>query len=431
MSSTCSFRPKYRDNCLVRIPLEDSRLPSVLLTNVCHLQNKLDDLSVLSKQYYPEIICITESWLSCNIPNIAVNLDGYHLIRKDRSSGPGGGVAVYISNNITCCELSIENVDNFEVLWSIVRPKQLPRPLSCLIIAVVYCPPNYDASTMKKLSSFIISSCDRLLRDYPDAGILLTGDFNSLQTNHFNKYLNLSQIVKDATRKNNILDKIFTNCSNFYASPTILSPVGKSDHNCVLVKPKCYYAYTKVESRVVTKQNLSEQVLDNLAHAINSIPWQVMYSMNDCRKQADFFYDRINTAVEQTVPVCTVKISSSDRPWITPYFKTLVAKRGRAFARGDLTLYRCLRNRVNRVRKSLKTQYFLDKVQKLKNGNPSQWWKNMKSICRFGHQPSDSGRFNNILYHSIPVDSSNLASTINMHLCEVTKHPDTCSIAIG
>ena len=75
LSSTCSFRPKHRDNCLVRIPLEDSRLLSVLLTNVCHLQNKLDDLSVLSEQYYPEIMCITESWLSCNIPNIAVNLD--------------------------------------------------------------------------------------------------------------------------------------------------------------------------------------------------------------------------------------------------------------------------------------------------------------------------------------------------------------------
>ena len=75
-----------------------------------------------------------------------------------------------------------------------------------------------------------------------------------------------------------------------------------------------------MESQVATKQNLSEQVLDNLAYAINSIPWQVMYSMNDCRKQADFSYDRINTAVEQTVPVCTAKISSSDRPWITPYF---------------------------------------------------------------------------------------------------------------
>ena len=42
----------------------------------------------------------------------------------------------------------------------------------------------------------------------------------------------------------------------------------KDVYNCVSVKPKCYYAYNKVESRAVTKQNLSEQVLDNIAYAI-------------------------------------------------------------------------------------------------------------------------------------------------------------------
>ena len=67
-----------------------------------------------------------------------------------------GDVAMYISNNITCCESSIENVDDFEILWSIVRPKQLPRPFSCLIIAVVYCSPNFDASTMKKTVIFLL-----------------------------------------------------------------------------------------------------------------------------------------------------------------------------------------------------------------------------------------------------------------------------------
>ena len=81
-----------------------------------------------------------------------------------------------------------------------------------------------------------------------------------------------------------------------------------------MVKPECYYAYNKAVSRVVTKQYISEQVLDNLAYVINGIPWQVMYSMNDCREQADFFYDRINNALEETVPTCSVKISSSDRP---------------------------------------------------------------------------------------------------------------------
>jgi len=54
-------------------------------------------------------------------PDIAVNLDGCHLIRKDRSSGPDGGVAVYISSNVTCCELSSEHVDDSETLWSVLR----------------------------------------------------------------------------------------------------------------------------------------------------------------------------------------------------------------------------------------------------------------------------------------------------------------------
>ena len=218
---------------------------------------------------------------------------------------------------------------------------------------------------MKKLISVIITSCDKLLRDYPDAGVFITGDFNSLQTTQFNKYLNLSQIVKDRTRKNNILDKIFTNCSTLYTSPIILPPVGKSDHCCVLVRPVLYNACNKTVSRVVTKQCLSENIMDELAFVIDNIPWHTMYLMTDCRQQADFFYDHINAAIEMTVPTRIVKVSTSDRPWITTYFKTLISKRGKAFARGEIALYRSIRNRVNRVRKSLK-KVFLRQSAKTK-----------------------------------------------------------------
>jgi len=154
-----------RTSCLCDIPLADYRLPSLLLSNVCHLSNKFDDLTVLAKQYNPDIICITESWLNSDIPDIpvAVNLDGYHIIRKDRLSGSVGGVAVFISSFLDSHELSVENVDNLEILWIKLRPRQLPRPLSCLLVAVVYCPPSYDVPTMKKLTSLITASCDKLL----------------------------------------------------------------------------------------------------------------------------------------------------------------------------------------------------------------------------------------------------------------------------
>jgi len=58
-------------------------------------------------------------------------------------------------------ELSVENADNFELLWIKLKPRQLPRLLSCVpvLVAVIYCPPSYDASTMKKL---VILHCNIL-----------------------------------------------------------------------------------------------------------------------------------------------------------------------------------------------------------------------------------------------------------------------------
>ena len=47
--------------------------------------------------------------------------------------------------------------------------------------------------------------------------------------------------------------------------------------------------------------------MNNLAHAVNDIPWPVMYSMNDCNEQADFFYDCLNSALEETVPSIMLK----------------------------------------------------------------------------------------------------------------------------
>lgn len=213
---------------LRRIPIVDSRLPSVLLTNVCHLGNKLDDLSVTAQQYKPNVICITETWLNENIPDANVNLLGYNLFRKDRVNGSGGGIAIYVSQSVQCHKvvLDIDECNEFEILWVLLRPRQLPRPLSCLLFAVVYCPPSYDAATKNKLSSCIIKSCDELLRKYPCAGVFIVGDFNTLQTNSFNKHLNLVQIVKTSTRGNHILDKIFTNCSSLYTSQSFYLQLG-------------------------------------------------------------------------------------------------------------------------------------------------------------------------------------------------------------
>jgi hypothetical protein len=107
----------FRKRVLRTVPVEDSHLPVLLLTNICHLSNKLDDLSVVVRDLKPTVVCLTETWLDSSVPDIAIDLYGYHAFRKDRSSGCGGGVAVYVLNEVQCRRLLDYERDLYEIMW--------------------------------------------------------------------------------------------------------------------------------------------------------------------------------------------------------------------------------------------------------------------------------------------------------------------------
>ena len=81
------------------------------------------------------------------------------------------------------------------------------------------------------------------------------------------------------------------------------------------------------------------------------------------------------------MPAVRSKVHLNDPSWITPEFKTLIAKRQQAFMSGDLASFRHLRNTVNRERKALRERFFASKVKHLKNTKPSQWWGEVKRIA--------------------------------------------------
>ena len=234
------------------------------------------------------------------------------------------------------------------------------------------------------------------------------------------RHMNLTQIVNKATRHKNILDKIFTNCSHLYTDPEILSPMGKSDHNCVLLRPKLYDMTKISTTKLVKKRSLKADTMTKFSSAINNIRWHEMYSMEDCVNQAEFFYTKLISLIDEITPVETVKFKASDRPWVTPYFKKLISSRDAAFVNGNTALFKSLRNRVNRIRKSLQKQYYLNKIDDLKTDNPAKWWKNLKQICRLD-KTSDSC-FDNIQFHGKPSAAADLPEAINSFLVGITSH---------
>ena len=255
----------------------------------------------------------------------------------------------------------------------------------------------------------------RSVYTYP--GIILCGDFNNLDTSFLAGILRLKQLVNLPTRGLNILDKFFTNFSDYFTDVQILPPLGRSDHKCVLVVPRVGLL-RKVGYRYVVKRVFNNAVYDSIAKDLLSYNWSNMYLENDVQKQADIFYSVVTDAVERHAPVKQLKFKNNDKPWVTIHFKVLIAQRNYAFKINDVVNYHKLRNKVNRIRKSLRKDYLNDKII---NGNGkynSQWWKDIKELCGL-KKSNDVSVFNNCEYRGEIISSVDLPTAINDMLVEL------------
>lgn len=91
-----------RGGALVRLRRRIHRpaLPSLILSNVCSLANKMDELSLLTRSHRDfrdaAAICLTETWLDGSYPDSLLQLPGFSFHRADRTTDSlkqrGGGI---------------------------------------------------------------------------------------------------------------------------------------------------------------------------------------------------------------------------------------------------------------------------------------------------------------------------------------------------
>ena len=48
-----------------------------------------------------DVLCISETWLHAQLDDKEVSVEGYDIIRKDRTNKRGGGVCVYVKSSFT------------------------------------------------------------------------------------------------------------------------------------------------------------------------------------------------------------------------------------------------------------------------------------------------------------------------------------------
>lgn len=239
------------ENCIQVFPVTQSKtsIPSLLLSNVCHIGNKVDELQGVAGINNASIAIVTESWLTSVTPLSSISIGEYNIYRKDRNNRQGGGVVVYVKNYLRSKRLSeFENEDK-EVLWLKLFPPRLPRPLSCILVAGIYFPPDKTAEEEKDTIDYLKNCTNAVLKDNPSAGVLLPGDFNKLCHRNLCRRFKLKSLVRAPTRGNNILDQILTNMDSLFEHTLHIPPLGKSDHQCLLIKPRCQQSKLKPISR--------------------------------------------------------------------------------------------------------------------------------------------------------------------------------------
>ncbi|XP_011662230.2 uncharacterized protein LOC105437395 [Strongylocentrotus purpuratus] len=131
-------------------------------------------------------------------------------------------------------------------------------------------------------------------------------------------------------------------------------------------------------TRVVRPMRASD--IQRFGDWISHDDWAEVLTDDNAQFACDTFYERVTSHTNRCFPSKKVKIHVRDKPWVTPYLKSLIKKRQDAFAQGNNAQWRILRNQVQKEKQKLKANFYLGRVKQLKDENPASWYRHLKIL---------------------------------------------------
>ena len=205
---------------------------------------------------------------------------------------------------LQCCE-------EHEILWVYLRPTRLPRWYSCLVMANVF-HPNPSAANNDNIRDHLFSCLTLAESMYPNCSFTVCGDFIRLNVQPMINLFWLKLIVKAPTRKNAILELIFTNLQSHYENPQAFPPFGLSDHNTVLSSPKAREKPRKM-TKFVLRRDLRPSRKAELGRYLGSMDLRVLFTgLQSCEELLGSFQKVLATGLDLLMPVKRVQINIGD-----------------------------------------------------------------------------------------------------------------------
>lgn len=312
----------------IKLPRKGLKLAHI---NICSLRNKVIEITeILSCGIH--LLALSETHLDDTFNDGAVAIQGYSLYRRDRNAY-GGGVAVYIQNQIPAKVRYDLMPADIEVLWVQIN---LPH-LKPLLVGCCYRPPSAKLDYLDKLCVMLDKVCDL------DNEVYFLGDLN-IDWNMFNCPLkermqaitnacNLVQMVdkptrvcikKDGSKSETCIDHIFTNIS-YLCSKAISIPVGYSDHNLVVLVRKT--KVPKVGPRVVFRRSMKTFCEEAFMDDVKNICWEHVLEKDNPDDALEVFSVLFMQVIEKHAPIRKQTVRNLRSPWLDEELRELMKQR--------------------------------------------------------------------------------------------------------
>ena len=286
--------------------------------------NKIDQLRILLRDKPLDILAINETFLDENIPTFQLNIDGYIFERYDRGSRHGGGVGLYIRDNIDyeVYKRDVITQQNIEALFIIVkRPNRTP-----IIIGTAYRPPNSTAEYYENMINVI----ENIMCDHD---CVLMGDLNynydineSLSTNpihYMSQLFGMSQLVTEPTRvtmtSSSLIDVIMTTSPECHTHTGVMK-LTLNDH---------FMPFTIIDGSTSKSPSRFVTIRDYKRFNVNAFLEEIRkefaifqtYLSHSCNLDINDIWTNWKVTLEKVssrhAPLKTIRVKSRNNPWMT------------------------------------------------------------------------------------------------------------------
>nr|CAI5861082.1 unnamed protein product [Callosobruchus analis] len=294
-----------------------SLIPSIVDFEELVISNNLD------------IIGVSETWLSDDIPSDLLSIPDFNVYRNDRQ-GRGGGVAVYVRSSIKCKVVDIETPTN--ALECMIITFKVRHSSFC--VGIFYRPPKEN---LLEAIQFLDNKLASLRSEYDE--LVLLGDFNVnvLIDNKLNDCLQtygLKQIITEPTRitetSATLLDPIFvSNIEKVIANGTVNADTF-SDHAMAFCDISCNL---HSKPKYVTHRDFAMLDIDQFYIDLHGIHWENLIYINDIESKINFLTSNINALFDKHCPIKTVRVTKPKAPWLTPNIRLILKERDKALSK--------------------------------------------------------------------------------------------------